>query len=63
MAGTRTEIDCLGAVEVPGDCYWGAQDRQGAARPQAESALRHARSAGYAACSTTSATLARFDLR
>lgn len=28
MAGTRTEIDSLGAVEVPGDCYWGAQTQR-----------------------------------
>src|SRR5882762_9948911 len=28
MAGTRTETDSMGAVEVPADKYWGAQTQR-----------------------------------
>src|SRR5882762_5016037 len=28
MAGTRTETDSMGAVEVPADHYWGAQTQR-----------------------------------
>jgi fumarate hydratase, class II len=28
MSGTRTETDSFGSIEVPGDCYWGAQTQR-----------------------------------
>ena len=60
-AGTRTETDSMGAIEVPADRYWGAQTQRSAAplldrrRPHAASRLSRAtaREEGGGAASTS----------